>query len=81
VSTTYDPITRERMVTVTVRDVRYLGSSGYGKGTDADGVEASFVLDRAVAADVTARLERGETVQIAIPTWAIFEHGPVAGDR
>jgi hypothetical protein len=77
VNTTYDPITRERRVTVSVREVRYMGSTVYGKGTDVDGRLASFVLDRAVADGVADRVQRGEPVEIAIPTWAIFEYGPV----
>jgi hypothetical protein len=76
-NTTYDPVTRERRLTVTLRDVTYIGSTAYGKGADADGRLASFVLDPAIANDVADRVKRGEPVEVAIPTWAIFEYGPV----
>lgn len=70
---TYDPVTREHLVTVNLRDVRYLGSTAYGSGADADGRLVSFVLDRALAADLAARLQRGEPVEASIPAWAIFD--------
>lgn len=75
-NSTYDPITREHVVAVIVRDIRFLGSTAYGSGACADGRLVSFIIDRKLAHDLALRLDRGESVEVAIPSWAIFSGGP-----
>lgn len=69
----YDPITREYVVTVYVRSITRLGSVRYGHGFDQDGRAVSFVGDPTELVALEERLGGEDPVVAAVPTWAIFE--------